>query len=126
MTPLFTVFNFACDFRVTPYLSGDELREIHILFLGKYGMCITLVALIYTYVFQDLDKALKIQCLKRVAPRQEFLLFATKKLLNETGRPQGHVQQGLQECRTSNVTVYPEPFNFFSYENSRIHRRGSW
>jgi hypothetical protein len=60
MTPLFTAFNFAHDFRVTLYLSGDELREIHILFSGKYGICITLVALIYRYVFHDLDEALKI------------------------------------------------------------------
>jgi len=48
MTPFFTVFNFARDFRVTPYLLGDELRDIHILYSGKYGTCITLVALIYT------------------------------------------------------------------------------
>jgi hypothetical protein len=49
-----------------------------------------------------------------------------KSFISETGRSQGHVQNGCQEC-TSTIVVSPDPClytsNFFSYEDSRKHRK---
>ena len=36
--------------------------------------------------------------LTRVVPGLELLLFTKKIFISETGRPQGQVQKGIQEC----------------------------
>ena len=47
-----------------------------------------------------------------------------KSFINETGRPQGHVQHGLQEYLTSNVMVYPDPFNFLAMKTAEYTEGG--
>jgi hypothetical protein len=61
---------------------------------------------------------------------RSFDFYQKKNFINETGRSQGHVQEGLQECPYIRHCGIFSPLlsysvNFFSYEESMKHRKGA-